>query len=204
MHYLGNASIQNYHCVYDIENVVGAAVIAVAASTVALATFFVWRSVWASSWWKRLLSAVILASAVSGMHWVAAIGTRYRLEKTYNKGPSRDATVIVVICLSVSACLVIAGSAALRTRAVRKSAMQAQKITLGAAVFDRHGRILVDTDGVAPSAVITDSFHEKVRFSNLLCSHMSHVDKSSTLDTVLTPLTVCSTGCFKLPGIGHR
>ena len=62
------------------------------------------------------------------------------------------------------ACFVIAGSAALRARNMSKSARRAQKVTLGAAVFDKYGRILVDTDGVAPSAVITDSFLEKVSF----------------------------------------
>lgn len=101
MHYLGNASIENYRCVYEMGNVIGAAIISVVASTVALAMFFVFRSIWANSWWKRLLSAIVLAGAVSGMHWVAAVGTKYRLVKIHNgtMGPSRDATVIVVICL---------------------------------------------------------------------------------------------------------
>ncbi|KAL2214362.1 hypothetical protein CC79DRAFT_1262586, partial [Sarocladium strictum] len=163
MHYLGNASIENYICIYEVGNVIGAAAIAVAASTIALAMFFVFRSIWANSWWKRLLSAVVLAGAVSGMHWVAAVGTSYRLKTIHSggAGPSRDATVIVVICLSVSACFIIAGSAVLRARNMSKSARRAQKVTLGAAVFDKYGRILVDTDGVAPSAVITESFLEK-------------------------------------------
>lgn len=101
MHYLGNASIENYSCIYETGNVIGAAAISVAASTIALAMFFVFRSIWANSWWKRLLSAVMLAGAVSGMHWVAAVGTGYRLKKISKSGsgPSRDATVIVVICL---------------------------------------------------------------------------------------------------------
>ena len=63
---------------------------------------------------------------------------------------------------SVSASLVIAVSAILKARNMSKSATRAQKVTLGAAVFDKHGRILVDTDGLIPSTVITDSFLEKV------------------------------------------
>jgi hypothetical protein len=47
-------------------------------------------------------------------------------------------------------------------RSMAKSAQKAQKITLAAAVFDKHGRILVDTNGLVPSAVVTDSFLEKV------------------------------------------
>lgn len=101
MHYLGNASIANYSCIYQTANVVGAAIIAVAASSVALSIFFIFRAIWTNSWWKRIASAVILAVAVSGMHWVAAVGTRYKLEtiKPVKTDITRRSTVIVVICL---------------------------------------------------------------------------------------------------------
>jgi len=101
MHYLGNASIQNYRCIYKPANVVGATVIAVAASTAALSMFFVFRAMWANSWWKRGVSGVILAGAVSGMHWCAAVGTQYILLEIPPDGMalSRNITVIVVICL---------------------------------------------------------------------------------------------------------
>lgn len=163
MHYLGNASIANYTCVYRPAYVIGSAIIAVVASIVALAMFFVFRATWAASWWKRAISAVILAGAVSGMHWCAAVGTQYRLVKVKPEGnePSRSATVVVVICLSLGACLIIAGSAILRARNMRKTALRAQQIILGAAVFDKSGRILVNTDGIIPSTVVTDSFLEK-------------------------------------------
>ncbi|CAM1509228.1 Fc.00g029670.m01.CDS01 [Cosmosporella sp. VM-42] len=163
MHYLGNASMANYHCVYRPAYVIGAAIIAVVASIVALAMFFVFRAMWASSWWKRGFSAIVLAGAVSGMHWCAAVGTQYRLVdiKSKDNTPSRSATVIVVICLSLGACFIIAGSAILRARNMRKSASRAQQITLGAAIFDKDGKILVDPDGFIPSTVVTDSFLEK-------------------------------------------
>ncbi|KAM6508311.1 hypothetical protein FALCPG4_018184 [Fusarium falciforme] len=163
MHYLGNASIENYTCVYRPAFVVGAAFIAVVASNVALAMFFAFRAMWVNSWWKRAISAVFLAGAVSGMHWCAAMGTRYRLNsiKPEGNGPSRSATVIVVICLSLGACFIIAISALLRARNMKKSALRAQQVTLGAAVFDNGGRILVDPDGLIPSTVVTDSFLEK-------------------------------------------
>ncbi|KAH8661704.1 hypothetical protein BGZ61DRAFT_539517 [Ilyonectria robusta] len=131
MHYLGNASIANYVCVYRPAYVIGSAIIAVVASIVALAMFFVFRAAWASSWWKLAISAVILAGAVSGMHWCAAVATQYRLinSKPEGNGPSRTATVIVVICLVT--------------------------------IFDKSGRILVTTDGLIPSTLVTDSFLEK-------------------------------------------
>lgn len=100
MHYLGNASINNYECVYNAANVVGASLIAVAASILALLVFFVIRASWTNSWWKRAMSSVLLAGAVSGMHWCASTGTQYRLVALAGTGQlSRNTTVIVVICL---------------------------------------------------------------------------------------------------------
>lgn len=101
MHYLGNLSIKNYICIYRPAFIVGAAIIAVFASIIALSLFFVFRGLWAHSWWKRSLSGSILAGAVSGMHWCAVVGTRYRLVtiQPKNDEPSRIGTVIVVICL---------------------------------------------------------------------------------------------------------
>lgn len=101
MHYLGQAGISNYNCIYDVAKVIGAGVIAVVASVGALTVFFIWRSSWESSWWKRALCAVILAGAVSGMHWLASVGTAYRLKVagSSTNNISRNATVIVVIVL---------------------------------------------------------------------------------------------------------
>ncbi|KAM0352849.1 hypothetical protein ACHAPU_001731 [Fusarium lateritium] len=163
MHYLGNASINNYTCVYQPAYVIGSAIIAIVASNVALAMFFVFRATWANAWWKRVISAVVLAGAVSGMHWCASVGTRYRLKRVKPSGnePSRTGTVVVVICLSLGACFIIATSAVLRARNMRRSALRAQQITLAAAIFDKAGRILVDPDGYIPSTVVTDSFLEK-------------------------------------------
>ena len=77
MHYLGQLGIENYHCSYHAENVVGAAVISVFASYVSLSVFFRLREAWTDSWWKRALCGGMLALAVSGMHWTAAAGTMY-------------------------------------------------------------------------------------------------------------------------------
>jgi hypothetical protein len=63
---------------------------------------------------------------------------------------------------SIVACLTIAGLAALRARNMNRSAKRAQKITLATAIFDTHGRILVDPDGLIPSEIITNSFIESV------------------------------------------
>lgn len=110
MHYLGNASISNYVCIYQPAYIISAAIISIIASTIALAIFFIFRAMWVTSWRKRTISAVVLASAVSGMHWCAAVGTRYRLIhiKSKDNKLSRSATVIVVICLVRSLSVFIA------------------------------------------------------------------------------------------------
>ncbi|KAF3765938.1 hypothetical protein M406DRAFT_37499, partial [Cryphonectria parasitica EP155] len=172
MHYLGNASINNYVCIYNVPNVVGAALIAVAASIIALSVFFVLRSSWTNSWWKRGMSAVLLAGAVSGMHWCASTGTQYKLVSLAGTDQlSRNTTVIVVICLSIGACVIMAGFAMYAARLRQHYASKAQQVVLAAAVFDKHGRVLVSTDGLLPSEKITKTFLERTPQDSFTVAH---------------------------------
>jgi NO-binding membrane sensor protein with MHYT domain len=106
MHYLGQASVTNYECIYYVSYVIGAAIIAIVAATTALGIFFVFRAAWNAAWWKRAICALILAGAVSGMHWLASVGTQYRMKQgagaTTNN--SRNATTISVIVLVSQIC----------------------------------------------------------------------------------------------------
>ncbi|KAI0186543.1 hypothetical protein EV127DRAFT_514287 [Xylaria flabelliformis] len=162
MHYIGDSSIANYICQYKVANVVGSAVIAVVASNVALSMFFLWRASWTNSWWKRGLSAILLAGAVSGMHWCASTGTMYRLVKL-NEGNqlSRNSIVAVVTVLSFSAAVIVVGVATHGSWVTRSNTSKARHVVLAAAVFDRAGRILVSPDGLLPSEKITDTYIEK-------------------------------------------
>ncbi|KAK7979791.1 hypothetical protein PG989_012248 [Apiospora arundinis] len=137
--------------------------IAMAASTAALSLFFLFRASWTGSWWKRGICAVVLAGAVSGMHWCASTGTQYRLIRlSAGSSPlSRNTTVIVVICLSVGASLTLAATAIWTAHVMRKTATKAQQIVLAAAIFDRAGRILVTPDGLLPSEKVTDTYIER-------------------------------------------
>ncbi|KAJ2975428.1 hypothetical protein NUW58_g8358 [Xylaria curta] len=162
MHYIGNASIVNYNCEYEIANVVGSVVIAVAASNVALSMFFLWRASWTNSWWKRLLCGVLLAGAVSGMHWSASTGTNYRLVMLHTDTQiSRETIVIVVSFLSFGAALVVAGVVFYGSWVARSNTSKARHIVLAAAIFDRSGRILVSPDGLLPSEKVTDTYVER-------------------------------------------
>ncbi len=84
MHYLGQLGVSNYDFTYHVPYVVGSAVIAIGAASAALTIFFVLEIAWTNSYWKRSLCAVLLAGGVSGMHWVALIGTDYRFKGSHN------------------------------------------------------------------------------------------------------------------------
>lgn len=100
MHYMGQLGIANYNCSYSPGNVVGAAIISVAASLISLSLFFRMRDKWSDLWWKRTLCAGVLALAVSGMHWTAAAGTMYHWRGDLAvHGESRTQTSVAASCL---------------------------------------------------------------------------------------------------------
>ena len=102
MHYVGQLGISNYHCTYRVGNVVGAAIISIVASIIALNVFFRIREAWTDSWWKRVLCGLGLACSVSGMHWMATVGTQYHFKELGSMPTdplSRTQTVIVCTTL---------------------------------------------------------------------------------------------------------
>ncbi|KAL7916595.1 putative MHYT domain signaling protein [Trichoderma velutinum] len=162
MHYLADASISNYRGSYRLSYLIGSVVIAVLASITALTLFFVFENTWSSAWWKRLGCAMVLAGAVSGMHWCAAVGTSYTLlHNTPGKGVSRKDAMVVVICLSISAGIVMTGMAIYSSWIRRDYASKSQQVVLAAGVFDDKGRIMVSQDGYLPSEVVTDTYFTK-------------------------------------------
>ena len=102
MHYLGQVGIVNYTATYQIPYVIGAAIIAVTACAIALSIFFFLKSKWTNKWQKRIGCAVLLATGVSGMHWVATIGTSYRLislQPSKELSPERVINAVTVLVL---------------------------------------------------------------------------------------------------------
>jgi hypothetical protein len=68
---------------------------------VALTLFFYFKERWINSLPRRLVCSCLLAGAVSGMHWVASVGTTYTLLNAtpYASGSGRDTTLIVAIVI---------------------------------------------------------------------------------------------------------
>ncbi|KAJ5952284.1 uncharacterized protein N7479_010697 [Penicillium vulpinum] len=161
MHYVGQLGISNYRCSYHTENVVGAAIIAIVSSTAALGIFFRWRATWTDSWWRRGICACLLAGAVSGMHWTAAVGTVYldHNRKAMNGTQlSRSQVVIVCTILACVACLILSMCAILAGRNRRISTTRAHQLVLACAYFDPTGRIMVTTQAMLPTKKIVDHY----------------------------------------------
>ncbi|PYH91763.1 MHYT domain signaling protein [Aspergillus ellipticus CBS 707.79] len=161
MHYIGQLGISNYNCTYRVPNVVGAAIIAVFASTVALTVFFRWRATWTDSWWRRGICGCVLALAVSGMHWTAAVGTHYwNHDGTMRHTGQLSRSQVVIICsvLACAACGVLTACAVVAGGNRRRLNMQARQLVLTCAFFDQEGRIMVTPHALLPSRKIVDRY----------------------------------------------
>lgn len=101
MHYIGNFGILNYKLTYSPSYIGGAVVVAVVDATGALAFFFSMEELWINKWWSRLMTAIFLAIAVSGMHWVASTGVVYKLKTipSSNAGDARNVNLIIAVAL---------------------------------------------------------------------------------------------------------
>ena len=101
MHYVGNFGILNYDLRYSPKYIGGAIVFAVIDAMGALAFFFSMKELWINKWWSRLMTAIFLATAVSGMHWVASVGVVYKLKTSPKPNASfaRNTNLIIAIAL---------------------------------------------------------------------------------------------------------
>ncbi|KAI9749877.1 MAG: hypothetical protein M1835_001476 [Candelina submexicana] len=164
MHYVGQMGITNYQWHVGTSYVAGSAIIAIVACIVALKVFFLLRANWTNSWWKRLTCALALALAVSGMHWVASLGTTYRFKHVVPYGAgrvSRDNTVYVVLAFCLLACIGLMGFAIKGHQDYQELKVRAQKVVLAAVTFDTEGRLLVTPEGTLPCQKITNSYIER-------------------------------------------
>ncbi|TVY50020.1 Signaling protein [Lachnellula occidentalis] len=180
MHYVGQAGIANYTCVYKPGFVILSVVIACLSSTVALGLFFMFRSAWNSSWWKRGTVAFILATGVSGMHWVASVETQYRPKMAKPSAPASSpiVTVIAVLIISIIGCIVLVALSLLTKGRRAGAARKAQQVVLAAAIFNKERRLLVSPEGNLPTRKITNAYLER---ASPMLQHVVHFANSSTV-----------------------
>ncbi len=100
MHYIGNLGVSNYYIAFDLKSVGGAIGIACALCVGALALIFMLQELWLDKLQWRLVGAVMIAGAVSGMHFEASKGTLYRLAyRMEDMTDSRNTNVIIATVL---------------------------------------------------------------------------------------------------------
>jgi len=163
MHYVGNFGISNYRLRFPAGYVIGAAAIAICASIASLTLFFYFKERWINSLPRRLVCACLLAGAVSGMHWVATVGTSYTLinATTTHSSNGRNTNLIVAIVISLLSCIVCMTFAVLTQRRKKELADRAQHVVLASATFDPEGKILVTQEGLLPAQKITKQYNQR-------------------------------------------
>ncbi|WVQ68033.1 uncharacterized protein L199_006239 [Kwoniella botswanensis] len=169
MHYSASFRLPTLQVTYTAVTVVFSLILAAVAAIVALFLFFRLRAQWEESWWKRALCALLLATAVCGMHYLGLGGTSYRYKQGVdpmilaNAGgqATRLTIAISVMCgVIVLLCFVIAFLDAMTKRQIRN---KARNIVIASAAFDKTGKLLVKNDGTIPMQVIqTDADLQRV------------------------------------------
>lgn len=163
MHYIGNFGITNYTLSYAHRFLAGSIIISIGDCMLVLILFYTLREKWISSWWKRLLCAMLLAGGVCAMHFTASTGCIYTLQK--QNGPdainSRNTQVTVAGVLCAAAAATVVGVLFFTRHRARVLKTRSQKVMLACAMFDPDGRILVTTEGVLPTREITDKYQTR-------------------------------------------
>jgi NO-binding membrane sensor protein with MHYT domain len=102
MHYTANLGVSNYHIDFDHRYVGGAIIIACAACVLALTLIFMLQDLWINFFYMRLVCALVIAGAVTGMHYEGTVGTSYRLKYALNGSGTnglRNTNVITAVVI---------------------------------------------------------------------------------------------------------
>ncbi|KAI7886254.1 hypothetical protein K492DRAFT_226012 [Lichtheimia hyalospora FSU 10163] len=168
MHYLGQFAIRYFILEYNPAYVVGAIIIACAAVTIALSIFFKLREKWANQWYKRLGCALLMAVAVTGMHYTAMAGTQYHRPAPNVAPPvptiTTAALIGIIVAIVVLGCLSLLYLTVFRYRKhqlpldIKTTNFEKtqKRLLLEFVLFDGKGHILVENDGVLPSKLVMD------------------------------------------------
>lgn len=159
MHYIANRGVLNYRLHYSPRYIFAACLIATVDCLLVLYMFYDLREKWINAAWKRLVCAGFLAVGVCAMHFTASVGCSYEFLAPATDEEIYHRDIQVAIAAVICGCLILGEGVWIFY--VRRKAGQrkekSQKITLSTAIF-HEGRILVTTDGVLPSRVISEKY----------------------------------------------
>ncbi|KAK4702911.1 hypothetical protein P7C70_g3315, partial [Phenoliferia sp. Uapishka_3] len=160
MHYVGQVSINSVPRVTNTGWIVFLSVlIAILAVSLGLYLLFViLRPKLDHRWYKRLGVAMILGFGTSLMHFVALLGTHY-FTMEGDGAPASGATskrLIIALVATVGpvCCISLLAIAIIGQAQVVRNMAQRQRIIVAVALFDQQGLMLVQPDGLLPSAEI--------------------------------------------------
>lgn len=173
MHYIGNFGITNYTLDYAPQYLAASMIIAIGDCLLVLILFYTLREKWISSWWKRLVCAMLLAGGVCAMHFTASTGCTYKLQHLNGAHAidSRNTQVAVAAALCGAAAAIVVGVMIFTRHRQQVLKTRSQKVMLACAMFDPAGRILVTTEGILPAREITDKYHHRTFSEDFNTAH---------------------------------
>ncbi|CAJ0834391.1 923_t:CDS:2 [Entrophospora sp. SA101] len=211
MHYCGQYAIKSYIIKYDLSYFIASIIIAIIASNVALYIFFRLRSKWKNQWHKKLGSALIMGIAVCGMHYTAYAGTHYFIttgQIIVNSGSISDNLLLGLnVTGSLITCAILITVVAISRNAELQRKRHAQKVVLGAAIYNENGWILVSNDGFIPIKKITNEYSQdpisrRIPYS-VLFREMFALSAKQLYDSLSIPLSESGTLYDHILNTGH-
>ncbi|WWC87478.1 uncharacterized protein L201_002367 [Kwoniella dendrophila CBS 6074] len=159
MHYIGQASITGLpYIAYRPAYVIGSVIIACGAVIIALYIMFIMlRPKLKHTWLSKICVALILAIAVTCMHFCGMMGTTYawpasRGISRHNKLTGTNVVITgIVAALAFSACIACAVFFFLHSLNLRRERARRRRVVVAAVLLDDRDRVLVNsTDGMLP------------------------------------------------------
>ncbi|WRT65474.1 uncharacterized protein IL334_002417 [Kwoniella shivajii] len=159
MHYIGQASITGLpYIAYMPGYVVGSIIIACGAVIIALYIMFIMlRPKLKHTWLSKICVALILAVAVTCMHFCGMMGTTYGWPVTrgisqHNKLTGTNVVITgIVSALAFSACIACAVFFVLHSLNLKRERARRRRVVVAAVFLDDRDRVLVNsTDGMLP------------------------------------------------------
>ncbi|WVQ94459.1 hypothetical protein IAU59_001538 [Kwoniella sp. CBS 9459] len=217
MHYIGQASITGLpYIAYTPSYVVGSIIIACGAVMIALYIMFIMlRPKLKHTWFSKICVALILAVAVTCMHFCGMMGTVYAWP--VGRGISRHSKLTgtnvvitgIVAALAFSACIACAIFFLLHSLNQRRERARRRRVVVAAILLDDRDRVLVNSlDGTLPMCDIASltggdvpdsrrSFNQSVTSDSTVLG----MDLSTGHDAFVSALKLSWT--WKNPSLAH-